>query len=1010
MILGGVDVPDRILEAHEQQSLVFFVGAGLSVAPPSGLPNFAQLAKQIADLARAAEQPTSRRWKSRLDAYLGHLAHQGVAVHDLTRDAVTPKDSRPNALHLNLARIASRTKLRIVTTNYDLHFEAACAELGVETRTFSAPALPLGDDFEGIVHLHGSADGPSRRLVVTDRDFGMAYLRDAWAARFLERMFREYTVVFVGYSHEDVVMKYLGLALGPRSERFAFAPPASDPGWDRLDITPVPYSRVRRHRQLNVCFDAWAKLATMGLLDHQQRIRSLVSRPTKLTPDERAYLLDSMQRPDRAKFFYEEATDPAWLDWAEDEHLLDVLFTRGAPAQPLLAMVADWFVRYTLKEPTSARTWELVTASGGRLSISLWNAVALEIFRLGQNRPEHIRRWIHLLIEEEQDGCVRDYLNYILHSSVWPEDRGEILELLRHLTAPAFSVRGPHTLISSSYQITARGDEYYLTEAISRLNGPALDGAAFELLRIAEESLTRHLRLHYALNATTFDPFAFGRSAIQEDPQDEHRDSIDALIDLAREALTRLAERGSEADDLIWRWLGSDNQLLRRIAIHGLANHGTFSPDEKLNALADRGLLGDRHFQQEIYQLIAGCGDRISAAALERAVHALVDLDDGTTAGSYRIFCMLDWLHTHIPQSDLLDAVLDRLSTAHPDFRPPEHPGFTYWWEVGSVETSPPTSAADLHARIRSDASAAIAYLAEFKNTESFWGRQPGWSDAVSLMAATVRENPADGLLVWDLAAAEAGLRETIISAWATVTDGDLLSKIVARLLNVELTELVGPVGQLLAAIPDGNDSLWDHIPGIGELLDRFWDACEGAASDLTGGGWFARAINHPAGHLMEFWYKRFRRAWAASDDSWRQLRQEDAEFLQRAIEDSSERGRIALALTAGRAHWIHIIDPEWFKAILLPLTDWNDPDSALVFWHGFLYNGRLSADSLRAGLLDGLLKTGSHFEVFDRDQQWRWARLLATAALEVGLSGQLDWLQRLTASVPITGSSQTTV
>jgi hypothetical protein len=33
---------------------------------------------------------------------------------------------------------------------------------------------------------------------VTDRDFGDAYLRSAWASRFLERMFTNYTVLLEG--------------------------------------------------------------------------------------------------------------------------------------------------------------------------------------------------------------------------------------------------------------------------------------------------------------------------------------------------------------------------------------------------------------------------------------------------------------------------------------------------------------------------------------------------------------------------------------------------------------------------------------------------------------------------------------------------------------------------------------------------------------------------------------------------------------------------------------------
>ncbi len=66
-----------------------------------------------------------------------------------------------------------------------------------------------------MVYLHGRLDQEHHRLIVTDEDFGKAYLTDAWAARFLDRMFGEYPVLFfVGYSHNDTIMKYLARGLG----------------------------------------------------------------------------------------------------------------------------------------------------------------------------------------------------------------------------------------------------------------------------------------------------------------------------------------------------------------------------------------------------------------------------------------------------------------------------------------------------------------------------------------------------------------------------------------------------------------------------------------------------------------------------------------------------------------------------------------------------------------------------------------------------------------------------
>ena len=72
--------------------------------------------------------------------------------------------------------------------------------------------MPLGDNFSGIVHVHGDLQR-RRDLVLTDADFGRAYLTQGWARRFLVEVFRQYTVRSVGYSHNEVVMNYLARAL-----------------------------------------------------------------------------------------------------------------------------------------------------------------------------------------------------------------------------------------------------------------------------------------------------------------------------------------------------------------------------------------------------------------------------------------------------------------------------------------------------------------------------------------------------------------------------------------------------------------------------------------------------------------------------------------------------------------------------------------------------------------------------------------------------------------------------
>ena len=204
MRFADVDIPWALIEAQREDKLVIFVGAGASLSAPSDLPDFRRLASGI---AADSGVTLSEGQLENPDVLLGDLQDQrAVDVHQRVAEIIGAKSSRPNLLHKAIGALAaSSPQVRIVTTNYDTHLTKVLTALGQAFTEEIAPALPLGDDFTGIVYLHGRLGLPARQFVVTDADFGQAYLRDAWATRFLERMFSRYTVLFIGYSHSDLV-------------------------------------------------------------------------------------------------------------------------------------------------------------------------------------------------------------------------------------------------------------------------------------------------------------------------------------------------------------------------------------------------------------------------------------------------------------------------------------------------------------------------------------------------------------------------------------------------------------------------------------------------------------------------------------------------------------------------------------------------------------------------------------------------------------------------------------
>ena len=119
--VGPLQIDDRILDAIRDDQLVIFAGAGVSMGAPANLPNFPQLATDIAagtSIAKEGNEP--------IDRFLGRLDHQKLNVHLRAAQRLSKAQGSPTALHLDLLRLfRSIDRVRIVTTNFDLHFEAA---------------------------------------------------------------------------------------------------------------------------------------------------------------------------------------------------------------------------------------------------------------------------------------------------------------------------------------------------------------------------------------------------------------------------------------------------------------------------------------------------------------------------------------------------------------------------------------------------------------------------------------------------------------------------------------------------------------------------------------------------------------------------------------------------------------------------------------------------------------------------------------------------------------------
>lgn len=314
-IANGPDIPDALLEAHEEGRVVFFCGAGISY--PARLPGFKGLVDEIYKLTGTARTPIEQeafgrdQFDATLDLLERRLPGQRLAVRRALAQALKPNLRLKGATdtHAALLRLARcrEGSLRLVTTNFDRVFHAAAKRTAQAFQAYSAPMLPLPKNsrWNGLVYLHGllpekSDDTALNRLVLTSGDFGLAYLTERWAARFVSELFRNYVVCFVGYSINDPVLRYMMDALAADRMLGEATPQAwalgdCEPGhedrktieWEAKGVTPILYhvlARSHDHSALHRTLRAWAETYRDGVLGKERIVVThALARPSAST-------------------------------------------------------------------------------------------------------------------------------------------------------------------------------------------------------------------------------------------------------------------------------------------------------------------------------------------------------------------------------------------------------------------------------------------------------------------------------------------------------------------------------------------------------------------------------------------------------------------------------------------------------------------------------------------------------------------------------------------------------
>ena len=682
LVAGGPYIPVPLLNAVDDGSVVFFCGAGVSTAPGSDLPGFSDLVDHVYTDNRIEPDLIEKAALDRheFDKALGLLERPERLGTQQVRRSVIDRLSAPPTGQLvthraliTLSRVA--TGIRLVTTNFDNRFgEAGLHENDVDV----APRLPLPKphNWSSLVHLHGRIPQDESRdtssIVLTAADFGRSYLTERWASRFVTDLFREFTVVFVGYSLGDRVMSYLidalsaERAMGARfATAYAFASychPCSradaEVEWRAKNVEPILYDARDNHKLLTETLVAWAQIKADPFRTRRQIVLEEI---TKL-PDgpglER--ITWALQDPTAAKALAEAAPMGSDVDFSRIAQWLERFYDAGLLSRaaqdrdhsPSVRLVdhthvpgqvdsvtrelARWMARH-LHVP-QVLAW--VLKKGGSLHPMVRDLIrsALTSQSLSVEIPPKLRHlWTILSAEPPVDP--NRFLFASNHLALASDaERRRIEDQAIASIAPRLVVRAGASNSDIAQEIygnrpgpTLPMDSCGHVELIA---GDADERHHIQQLLQDRDLLIRHAEtltsyLEHALrllDETDATPSWQYRPSIADHPQNDHRAESAHLVDLVRDSYTALtAKDRSRARQFLRRWTISKHPLFRRIALHALTHdpEGAVGYARRLLLSGRNPGLWDLEMRHEVLGFLRLAGSRLPRTLLTTLVHAI---------------------------------------------------------------------------------------------------------------------------------------------------------------------------------------------------------------------------------------------------------------------------------------------------------------------------------------------------------------------------------------------------
>ena len=633
MKFGNVEFNEKMMNALRNDNLTVFAGAGVSIPEPSNLPSFPDLLQRMQHYFQV-----NRSGDESVDQFLGRLEAEGRDIRAYIAGQLT--STNPNQLHRDLLDIRARGATpRLVTTNFDRLFEATetGAELQKGGKVYTAPALPPGGRFTGIVNLHGVINQP-QDMVLTDSDIGRAYLDERWALEFLQGLFRTQHILFVGYSHQDPIMRYLARAMPTSNEparRFILThlPTFGDQSWNSLGIDPITYQLGdnQKHDEATVAITEMAEYQIRSPSTWHQLITQTASQPNPPPDTNSQNIADrALQDPELTSAFTASAQSLSWIEWCADRKYLVGVFDDSPIVKNDLLLT--WVARLLpAHDPDEAIA--IITQAGQKLHPQLWWEINHRLLADGHTRTSStISRWVSYLLSAapaDLDTRKPDGLYRLAELCVQHGLYQEAASIFNELFRPIIRAR-PRRPARDQIELTTLGEAWMLSHTWAGMSQHMETVADTTLDHAVRQIENRHRTLEEWCQATAErDTDSSGRHLIGESQGNYREAGIDQIVNIARDCLEWMCQKEPELlNPWLDRLIGSQSPLARRLAVHTVRMRPDQGADQKVEWLFGNAVPMDSGRNLETDQLLIQEFKDLTDDYRRRVVDATRDVAD----------------------------------------------------------------------------------------------------------------------------------------------------------------------------------------------------------------------------------------------------------------------------------------------------------------------------------------------------------------------------------------------